>query len=100
MGTISLFGETASVVSTTTATLNEEGKIDKEKAKNVGITTLATSATAIGGRIANEHTMREIHREYASAYLDSMSDEDLATALAQLDLLESEESTKETTKTI
>ena len=44
--------------------------------------------------------MDRIHREYASAYVDSMSDDELERALIALGQLESPEDVNKTTKTI
>ena len=51
------------------------------------VTTTATTATIIGGTILNNQTMDRIYEKYATSYVESMSDEDLESALMQLDLL-------------
>ncbi|MCI8460690.1 MAG: hypothetical protein HFE81_04765, partial [Bacilli bacterium] len=51
------------------------------------VTTTATTATIVGGTILNNQTMDRIYEKYATSYVESMSDEDLESALMQLDLL-------------
>ena len=100
MNIFSTLGTTASIGSAVYAYDREKGEFDPERSKKVGITSLATGATTIIGQISDKVTMDRIHREYASAYVDSMSDEELERALIALGELESPENVNDTTKTI
>jgi hypothetical protein len=100
MDIFSTLGTTATVGSAIYAYDREKGEIDKEKAKKVGTTSLITGATTVVGQISDKMTNDRIHREYASAYVESMSDEELERALVALGELESLEDVNNTTKTI
>ena len=78
----------------------KEKKLNEDNARSVLATTVATTATAIAGASLNAHTMNEIHDRYASAYVDSMSDEELESALVKMDLLVAEEDSTTDVKTI
>ena len=65
----------------------KEKKVKKENLKPAIGTTVASTATAIAGESLNHMTMEKIHEKYSSAYVESMSDEQLAAALEQMDLL-------------
>lgn len=99
MTTTSLISSSGAVLTTTCATLGDDGKIDKDKRNATLGTTAVTAGTLVGATIAEKNTMNEIYEKYSSAYIDSMTDEELALALEQLDLLESSMS-ENTTKTI
>ena len=100
MNIFSTLGTTATAGSALYAYDREKGEFDKEKSKKVGTTTLATGATTVIGQVTDKMTMDRIHKEYASAYVESMSDEDLERALIALGQLESPEDVNKTTKTI
>ena len=68
--------------------------------KRVGTTTVLTGVTTVGGQISDKMTMDRIHKEYASAYIESMSDEELERALIALGELEKPENVNDITKTI
>ncbi len=99
MTTTSMLTSTSATLSTTTSTLGEDGSIDKDKRNLLLGSTALTTGTLIGENIVENHVMNEIYDKYASAYVESMSDEELAIALEKLDLLESSMS-ENTTKTI
>ena len=63
-------------------------KIDKDKAKNLALTSVALTATTIAADSIQAHTREQIHERYSSAYVQSMSDEELEQALIKMDLLE------------
>lgn len=78
----------------------EKGEYDPKRAKKLGTTTLCATATTVVGQISDKKTMDRINNEYAAAYVDSMSDEELERALIALGQLESDEDVNNLTKTI
>ena len=75
--------------------------INQENAKSWIASSVAVTATAIASESLNASTMKQIHQEYAAAYVQSMSDEELVAALEQMDLLmPKDETTVVDTKTI
>lgn len=94
--TTSALGGTVTLYST----LNDDGSVSREKSTSLIATTAATGITALGGYSLNEYEVKKIYEEYATAYIDSMSDEELQEALVKLDLLEAEMSKKNDMKTI
>lgn len=78
----------------------KEKKIHKENAKIVAGVSVALTATAAGAATINDMTLDKIHQKYSSAYIQSMSDEQLEEALIQMDLLLPEEDSKVEEKTI
>lgn len=99
MSTLTMLTSTSAVFGTTTSTLNEEGRIDSEKRNSLLGSTALTAGTLVAATIQEKNTMNEIYERYANAYIDSMSVEELANALEQLDLLEASMS-ENTTKSI
>lgn len=88
MSTLTMLTSASAVFGTTTSTLNDEGKIDSEKSKSLLGATALTAGTLAAASLQEKNTMDEIYEKYATAYIDSMSDKELADALEQLDLLE------------
>ena len=74
--------------------------LNKEHARNLALTAVATTATAIAADSIQAHTREQIHEKYASAYVQSMSDEELEQALIRMDLLEGELPEETSVKTI
>lgn len=70
-------------------------KLNEENAKAMVGTSVALTATAIAAQSLNNQTRKQIQEKYASAYVESMSDEELEDALARLNLLVPEESEKD-----
>ncbi len=64
--------------------------LNKENAQNLAFTSTACTATTIAANSIEGHTREQIHERYASAYVQSMSDEELEQALIRMDLLEPE----------
>ena len=87
-------------ITTTASTLNEDGSVNK---KNL-IPILAAGAVSTGtigmSYVLNQHDLKKIHERAATSYLDSMSDEELVSALEQLNMLEAENNQKNSNKTI
>lgn len=77
----------------------DDKKVDSDKRNQVLATTLASTATVIASEIVSQNGMKEIHQKYSQGYIESLSDEELASALQELDLLE-KESTQDSIKTI
>lgn len=88
MTTLTMLTSTSAVSGTTTSTFNNDGTIDTEKRNSLLGATALTAGTLIAASIQEKNAMDEIYEKYANAYIDSMSDEELASALEQLDLLE------------
>lgn len=68
----------------TSYTVNDDGKIDRDKGVHIAATTLATSATVVGEAIVNDHNMDKIYEKYSSAttaYAESLSDDELDAAI-------------------
>ena len=78
----------------------KEKKFRKDNAESMVTTTIATAATAAIGASLNAHTMNEIHEKYSSAYVESMSDEELEQALIKMDLLEAKQTIETDVKSL
>ena len=101
MNTTTLITGAGAAVATGIALYDNKNKgIDKGNAKVLVGTAVALTATTIGAGSLNHMTMDEIHRKYSSAYVESMSDEELETALEQMNLLLSEEATDTSVKSL
>ena len=81
-------------------TLNEDGTRDKSKRNSTLITTTTSSATVAGEYILNQRGIRRAQDKLTSSYIESLSDEELAQALEQLNLLDSDNNEKKDCKTI
>ena len=58
---------------------------------NTGITTtVITTASSVFETVSRSNTIDGIYQKYSAAYIDSMSDQQLAKALEEVDLLERE----------
>lgn len=99
MTTLTMLTSASAVSGTTASTFNDDGTIDTEKRNSVLGATALTAGTLIAASIQEKNAMDEIYDKYANAYIDSLSDEELACALEQLDLLEASTS-ENTIKTI
>ena len=71
----------------TNSTVDEKGDIDKAKRNGYITSSILTTATVGVGYTMNANTVRSIQQKYSSAYVESLSDEELATALEKMDLL-------------
>ena len=65
----------------------KEKKFKIERGRSYLDTTVVTAATAVTGACLNGASMNHIHNKNASAYVESMSDEELERALVKMDLL-------------
>lgn len=88
MTTLTMLTSASAVSGTTASTFNKDGTIDTEKRNSLLGATALTAGTLIAASIQEKNAMDEIYDKYANAYIDSMSDEELVSALEQLDLLE------------
>lgn len=88
MKTLTFTTGAASSVGVTMSTLNDDGSVNEDSRNAILGTTAATTATVVGGTVLNNNTLDKIYEKYATSYIESMSDEELETALAKLDLLE------------
>ena len=76
-----------------TAAIGPDGSIDqKPLCMALGITAASATTIFIGDREI-EKGQREIYQKYTSAYVESMTDEELESALVKIGLLEEENST-------
>ena len=75
-------------------------KLNTDNLKSTIYSGVSTTATAVAGASLNHQTMKQIHEKYASAYVESMSDEELEAALVQMDLLVGETNESTDVKTI
>lgn len=91
---------TGSITSTTTATVKEDGTFDTDSRNSILGAAVATTATAVAGQSLNAHGTKQVYQKYAQAYVESMSDEELERALAQMDLLIGEEVDNSNIKTL
>lgn len=94
-----LTGVTGSTI-TTSATVKEDGTIDTQTRNSILGTVVSTTATAVAGASLNAHGTKEIYQKYAQAYVESMSDEELETALSQMNLLIQENEQNNNIKTL
>lgn len=88
MTTLTMLASSSATVGTTSTTFNEDGTIDTEKRNTLIGSSAILGGTIIGSSMLEDNTMNEIYEKYSSSYIDSMSDEELVSALEQLDLLE------------
>ena len=84
--------------------ITTDGAVDDEKVKRGLTTSLVSTGTSAISNSALDLRSEKVHREWrernASAYVESMSDEELAAALEKLDLLESSIVTNEDAKSL
>lgn len=85
---------------TTSATVDENGDINKTKRNNVIGTTVAVTATSVIGNTLNAAGMSRIYNQYAQAYVESMSEEELAEACEKLGLIEEDSKADTDVKTL
>lgn len=84
----------------TNATVNDDASINKKQgAEFLGTTALLVATTAVGYTI-NTNTVKSIQQKYSSAYVESLSDEELAQALQRMDLLIAESPQEKDVKTL
>lgn len=97
MGTSTIItGVGSATLTTTSITVKEDGTIDTSSRNSLLGTVVSTTATAVAGQTLNAHGTKEIYQKYAQSYVESMSDEELASALSRMDLLlESEPENKD-----
>ena len=102
MGTLltSTIGTGASLV-TASATLNEDGSVNKKSRDSLLVSTLTTTATIVSSAIISEQKVNEIYEKYSSAYMESATTEELENAqekveqyIAYLDSLSDDELVK------
>ena len=98
-----LLGGTTSVVGptlTTNSTLNDDGTVNRDKRNDLLVTAVSTTASlAVGGSL-NAKNHKEVQEKYSSAYMDSVSDEELISALEEFGLLEATDTQDSVNKTI
>lgn len=99
MNTTLLTAELGTTSSVTMYTTDDEKILPDKRNKVIG-TTLALTATTAIGQSMNVNGERKIYEKYASAYVESMTDEELEIALQKMDLLIADEQNNEQTKTI
>ena len=99
MDTLTLTSVLGTGVAITNGTM-EDGHIDPTARDSIIGTLLSTTITTAIGDTINVRTMREIHRKYSNAYVESMSDEELEYALERLNLIEGEEPNEYYVKTL
>ena len=101
MSTLSLMTEIGAAAGTVYFLYDKNTKnINKQNAKVLATSISATAATAIVGGSLNNMTVNQLHNKYASAYVESMSDEELERALEKMDLLVAEQTSETDVKTI
>ena len=88
------------VLGVANSTLNEDGSIDRDKRNSTLATTVSVTATAVIGTIINKHEMKKIHDKATSSYIDSLSNEELAYMLEELNLMETAQEEIKDVKTI
>ena len=87
-------------LSTSAYTLNEDGTINKKKRNNTLIPTITSSATVAGEYMLNQRDIKRSHDRLTTSYIESLSDEELAHALEELNLLDNDNNEKNECKTI
>lgn len=65
----------------------KEKKINKDNAQLLALTSASLTAASIGAATLNNAGVEKIHQKYSSAYVESMTDEQLEEALIQMNLL-------------
>ena len=101
MDTTTLITGAGAVTATGLSLYDRKNKtFNKNNAKTLIAASVAVTATAVANQTLNNRTMDQIHQKYSAAYVESMSDEQLAAALEQMDLLLPEEETQIDTKTL
>ena len=87
MDTTTIIGITAASIGSSTLTIGEDGDISLTGRQSIVATSLTSTATTAIGDSLNANAMKEIQTKYSSAYIESMSEEELESALQKLDLL-------------
>lgn len=100
MNTITLLTGTGSATLTTSIVVKEDGTIDTKSRNTLLGTTVSSTATAVAGATLNAHGTREVYQRYAQAYVESMTDEELETALSHMNLLIQEDTVDNDIKTL
>lgn len=99
MNTTLLTAELGTTSSITMYTTDDEKILPNKRNEVIGTTLVSTATTAVGQSM-NAHGQKKIYEKYASAYVESMTDEELELALQKMDLLAIDEQTDQQTKTI
>lgn len=98
--TTTTIGALGAPLATTSSTLNEDGSVNKNNLLSVLVPVVSSTATVGMGYVMNQHDLKRIKQDAATSYIESMSDEELISALEQLDMLDSEINNKNDNKTI
>jgi len=101
MNTSTLIGSgVGSTTLFTSATVNDDASIDKKgAAEYLGSTALTVATTAVGYTM-NANTVKSVQQKYSSAYVESLTDDELAEALQRMDLLIAENPQEKDVKTL
>lgn len=99
MSTSLITTELATTSSITMYTTDDERILPDKRNRVIGATLTSTATTAIGQSM-NVHGQKKVYEKYASAYIESMSDEELETALQKMDLLIADEQDNTQIKTL
>ena len=95
-----VFGATVAPTATAAGTLNDDGTVNRDKRNSTLLTTSSTTASLAIGASLNSHYKKEMFSEYLQGYVESLSDEELYAALAEVGEVLGEETTDTTVKTI
>lgn len=69
----------------------QDGKIVPKRRNEEIATTVLLTASTVAANISHGHIIKRMHEKYASSYVESMSDEELAKALQQIGELDAED---------
>ena len=100
MNTTTIITGLGTLTASTSATVDKDGNIDKKRRNKIAATTITTTATTIAQNMITAKHLSRIYEMSAQAYVDSMTDEELAEALEKLDLLEKEDNSSIEVKTL
>ncbi len=78
----------------------KQKKLKTDNLKSTIYAGVSVTGTAMAGATLNHETREQIHEKYSSAYVESMSDEELEQALVQMDLLMAEQPENTDVKTV
>ena len=70
---------------TASATLNDDGSINRESRNSFCKSTLVTTASVVAGTLISEYEIDKIYEKYSSAYMESTTNEELNAAKQKVD---------------
>lgn len=86
--------------STVLNAISDEGKLEPEKLNSAIISSSVATGSTLAATYSNNKGVEEIYEKYSSAYVESMTEEELVRALEAVELLEKEKFLENNSKTL